>query len=147
MQKIPTSPVLPEKMPPTERAAFYHSLRVHLQVMQWTALNTSITEAIDWARKILVPFPTDLEPAPVDLLKVIRCNCKRTSANQYVPSMCMCTCRKNGLHCISAHGGCHAEFCGNVQPDVDGADSDTDAEVVYAAESDNMHYVDDNDIT
>ena len=59
----------------------------------------------------------------------------------------MCTCRKNGLHCISARGGCHSEFCGNVQPDVDCADSDADAEVVDAAESDNVHYVDDNDIT
>ena len=76
---------------------------------------------------------------------MIRCNCKRTSANQCVPSMC--TCRKNGLHCISARGGCHSEFCGNVQPDVDCADSDADAEVVDAAESDNVHYVDDNDIT
>ena len=46
MQKIPTSPVLPENLPPTERAAFYHSLRVHLQVMQWAALNTSVTDAM-----------------------------------------------------------------------------------------------------
>jgi len=34
MQKSPTSPVLLEKLPPTERAAFYHSLCVHLQRMQ-----------------------------------------------------------------------------------------------------------------
>jgi len=78
MQKIPTSPVLPEKLPPTERAAFYHTLRVHLRVMQWTALNTSITEATDWGWKLegrqLVPIPTDLEPARADLLKVISCN-------------------------------------------------------------------------
>ena len=48
---------------------------------------------------------------------------------------------------FSAHCGCRGDFCGNVQPDVHCADSDTDAEVVYAAESDNVHYVDDNDIT
>ena len=76
---------------------------------------------------------------------MIRRNCKRTSANQCVTSTC--TCRKNGLHGSSARGGCHGEFCGNVQPDVDCADSDADAEVVDAAESDNVHYVDDNDIT
>ena len=77
-----------------------------------------------------MPFPTHLEPALEDLLKVIRCNYKRTSANQCVTSIC--TCRKNGLHCISAHCGCRGDFCGNVQPDVHCADSDTDAEVVYA---------------
>ena len=149
MQKISTSPVLPEKLPPTERAGFYHSLRVHLQVMQWATLNTSVMEATDWGWKLegkmLMPIPTDLEPAPEDLLKVIRCNCKRTSVNQCVTNMC--TCRKNGLHCISACGGCHGESCGNVQPDIDFADSDVDAEVVCTAESGNMQYVDDDDIT
>jgi len=149
MQKIPTSQVLPEKLPPTERAALYHSLRVHLQVMQWTTLNTSVTEATNWGWKLegktLVPIPTDLEPAPADLFKVIRCNCKRTSVNQCVTSIC--TCRKNGLHCISACGGCHGELCGNVQPNVDCADSEADAEVVYAAENNMVHYVDDDDIT
>ena len=57
-----------------------------------------------------MPITTDLEPAPAELLKVIRCNCKR---------ICMCMCRKSGLHCISACGGCHGECCENVQPDVD----------------------------
>ena len=28
----------PQKLPPTERAAFYHSLRVHLQVTLWKKL-------------------------------------------------------------------------------------------------------------
>jgi len=95
MQKIPTSQVLLEKLPPTERAAFYHSLHVHVQVMQWTTLNTSVTEATNWGWKLegktVVPILTDLEPAPADLLKVIRCNCKRTSVNQCLTSICTCS--------------------------------------------------------
>jgi len=117
--------------------------------MQWATLNTSVTDAISWGwqleGKTLVPIPTDLEPAPADLLKVIRCNCKRTSVNQRVTSVC--TCRRNGLHCISACGGCHGEFCVNVQPDFACADSDADADVLYTVEHDKMHYVDDDDIT
>ena len=30
--------VEPEKMPPTERAAFLHGLRVHLQIVNWKML-------------------------------------------------------------------------------------------------------------
>lgn len=29
----------PQKLPPTERAAYFHSLRVHLQVILWKELN------------------------------------------------------------------------------------------------------------
>ena len=28
----------PQNLPPSERAAYYHSLRVHLQVIQWKSL-------------------------------------------------------------------------------------------------------------
>ena len=34
-----SSVLRPERLPPTERAAFQHSLRVHLQVMIWKSLN------------------------------------------------------------------------------------------------------------
>ena len=30
--------IQPEKLPPTPRAAYYHSLRVHLQVMTWESM-------------------------------------------------------------------------------------------------------------
>ena len=87
-----------------------------------------------------MPIPTVLEPAPADLLKVIRCNCKWTSVNHCVTNMC--TRHKNGLHCISACGGCHGESCGNVLPDIHFDNSDADAE--DTAESGNVQYVDDD---
>ena len=32
--------IKPQSFPPTERAAYYHSLRVHLQVIHWKMLIT-----------------------------------------------------------------------------------------------------------
>ena len=32
----------PEKMPPKERSAYYHGLRVHLQVIEWKVLDGKI---------------------------------------------------------------------------------------------------------
>ena len=37
-----------ERLPPTERAAFQHSLRVHLQVMIWKSLNVVHMEPCSW---------------------------------------------------------------------------------------------------
>ena len=53
----------PENLPPTERAAFYHSLRVHLQICQWKTLNLEVLDATKWGwirdDKTLVPIKTD----------------------------------------------------------------------------------------
>ena len=43
-------------------------------------------------------------PAPDDLLKVVRCKCKSTSCNQCGTNLC--SCRKNGLSCVSACEEC-----------------------------------------
>jgi len=118
MEKARLCPVLPEKLPPTERAAYYHCLRVHLQVIVWTTPGCKATEPSEWGWKMeggrLTPIATDLEPAPSDLLKVIRCNCKSSVANQCFTNLC--TCRKNGLHCITACGHCHGDSCWNISP-------------------------------
>ena len=52
-----------------------------------------------------------MEAAPEWLLKVVRCNCKTTSQKQC--STKICSCRRNGLHCVPACGQCHGEGCGN----------------------------------
>ena len=106
----------PEKLPPTERAAHYHGLRVHLQVIEWTMLDeTSNLDPKEWGWKsadgYLTPITTDKEIAPTELLKVIRCNCKTSSKNQCGTNIC--TCRKHGLKCMPACGGCHGESCNN----------------------------------
>ena len=53
------------------------------------------------------------EVAPPDLLKVIRCNCKMKSKNPC--SSQLCSCRQNGLSCVSACGDCRGLNCANQQ--------------------------------
>eukprot|EP00745_Piridium_sociabile_P007798 TRINITY_DN15240_c0_g2_i1.p1 TRINITY_DN15240_c0_g2~~TRINITY_DN15240_c0_g2_i1.p1 ORF type:complete len:104 (-),score=14.59 TRINITY_DN15240_c0_g2_i1:515-826(-) len=55
----------------------------------------------------LEPRETDLPPAPEDLLKVIRCNCKKDCSSK------RCTCRKHGLECSVACGQCQGFSCSN----------------------------------
>ena len=40
--------VEPENLPPTERATYYHALRVHLQVAQWKHLDLICLNSLDW---------------------------------------------------------------------------------------------------
>ena len=54
---------------------------------------------------------TDLAAAPDSLLKFVRCKCKLTSKNPCSTSIC--SCRKNGLKCVTACGDCHGEVCSN----------------------------------
>jgi hypothetical protein len=108
--------ILPEKLPPTERAAHFHGFRVHLQVIEWKMLDENYNlNPTEWGWKsvdgFLAPIPTDKEIAPPDLLKVIRCNCKTSSKNQCGTKTCMC--RKHGIKCMLACGGCHGEDCNN----------------------------------
>ena len=57
-----------EVLPPTERAAYQHSLRVHLQVCQWKYLNNHIVDPKEWGWCLqggfLTPIKTDLDAAP-----------------------------------------------------------------------------------
>ena len=116
MCAISSAKPLPERLPPTERAAYFHCLRVHYQVLQWKRLTEDLhISPVDWGWTLLEgkfhPIPTDIEPAPEELLKVIRCSCKSKSRNQCASNIC--TCRKNGLRCVAACGGCHGDACMN----------------------------------
>ena len=105
----------PQKLPPTERAAHYHSLRVHLQVIIWKELSNNIFDPKQWGWKlegsVFTPIMTDLHAAPDSLLKFVRCKCKLSSKNPC--STNICSCRKNGLKCVTACGDCHGEGCNN----------------------------------
>ena len=99
----------------------------------WTTLGSCDIKPTEWGWKNdgarLRPIATDLEPAPSDLLKVIRCNCKSSTSNQCLTNVC--TCRKNGLHCIAACGNCHGLSCFNsFPPDLDW-DIDAEDELVW----------------
>ena len=109
----------PEKMAPTERAAIFHGLGVHFQIVNWKLLSDTEEEfqikAEDWGWKVkdstMYPIKTDQAIAPESLLKVIRCNCKSKSKLQCTANLCPC--RKHGLTCISSCEECHSELCDN----------------------------------
>ena len=106
------------KLPPTERSAYFHCLRVHLQVIQWASLDVDVANPIDWGWKLdnasLLPIMTDKAVAPDDVLNVVRCNCKTSSRNTCGSNQC--SCRKHGLHCVSVCGDCHGKDCNNILP-------------------------------
>lgn len=129
MEIITTCSALnPEILPPSERAAYYHSLRVHLQVTQWKHLDIGILSADAWGWSMqdgmFLPIKTDIDPAPEWLLNYVRCKCKATSRNPC--STQMCSCRKNGLKCVMACNGCHGEDCDNKSGDMENNETESD---------------------
>ena len=106
----------PEKMPPTERSAYYHGLRVHLQVIERKVLDGKINlKPQEWGWKIengmFHPITTDKAVAPDNLLKVITSKCKTKSKNQCGTNSCIC--RKHGIHRMSTCGECIGQECFN----------------------------------
>ena len=87
-----------------------HSLRVHYHVQQWKRLAAHLQpEILGWKMREdrLLPVPTDIPPAPPQLLKVLRCSCKTDC------STARCTCRKHGLECSFVCGECRGINCAN----------------------------------
>ena len=75
--------IKPQSLPPTERATYYHSLCVHLQVIQWKALMTTNADPLEGRWKVyqnfFAPIMTEQEPAPKELLNFVCCNCETIS--------------------------------------------------------------------
>ena len=107
--------IQPEKLPPTERACYFHGLRVFLQIMEWK-ITDEYDSKIDFSHwgwmksgNTITPITTDLEYAPQELRYVIRCNCKSArpcSSN-------ICSCRRHGIPCLPSCGECRGEDCLN----------------------------------
>ena len=58
--------IVPEKLPPTEDAAYYHGLRVHHQIMTWSLLEENTRfDPLNWGWEVnngsLVPITTRLD--------------------------------------------------------------------------------------
>jgi len=123
--------ITPQQLPPTSRAAYYNSLHAHHQIMDWKSLSTQPLNPTDWGWQVqsgtLVPITTDQKPAPDDLLKVIRCSCKTTSHNACGTNLC--SCRRNGLFCVSACSSCHGTDCNNGEQVLDINDTCSDEDV------------------
>ena len=105
----------PQKLPPTEKAAYFHSLRVHLQVIIWKTLVNNALDPLQWGWRldgtVFTPVMTDLAAAPESLLKFVRCKCKLSSKNPCGTNLC--SCRKNGLMCVTDCRDCRGETCKN----------------------------------
>ena len=104
-----------EKLPPTERAAYFHSLRVYDQVREWNTLEENNGVATEWGWKIednsVRPMLTNEAPAPDEILSVVRCNCSMGGKNPCGGSRCSCV--ANGLKCVPACGNCRGSECLN----------------------------------
>ncbi|KAG7161423.1 hypothetical protein Hamer_G014064 [Homarus americanus] len=120
-----------QQLPPTERAAHYHSLRVHLG-------NDSL-ENCTWSWKevsgSLQPIMADKDAAPSKVLKFKWYKCKQTgknprSTNRY-------SCHKNGLKCVMACAGCRGESCNNTEPFMV-IDDETNVLETYKVHKDNV---------
>ena len=105
-----------EKLPPTESAAEFHSLRVHCQILKWKNEDQTDFSPTQWGCKncngSFEPIDTILELGLAELLNVIRCNCKLSAKNPCGASNC--SCRKKGLPCVTACRNCHGDICTNV---------------------------------
>ena len=49
---VASSKVDPQQLPPTERAAHYHSFSVHLRVVKWTVPSNDMRQAKEWGWKM-----------------------------------------------------------------------------------------------
>ena len=120
----------PQRLPPTERVAYFHSLRVHLQVVRWRTLNNDELDHNDWGWKeengSLCPTMTDLDAAPSKVFNFIRCKCKESSKKQCGTKLC--SCRKSGLKCVMACQGCRGQICNNIDHVVND-DEETDVDL------------------
>ena len=109
MEHIATSKVQlqPERLSPTERAAYFHITRVHLQIVIWKYIGRVQIDPRDWGweeKGVFPPFMADLEPAPEELLRIVQCKCKLLSKRPCNSNVCSCW--KNGLTCVTACCNC-----------------------------------------
>ena len=102
--------VLPEKLPPPARAAYYHSLRVHLHVVTQESVGEINLDTLEWGWKInensLVLIISDLDPAPSHLLQFIRCKSKTENRRC---STSICSCRRHRLKRVSSCATCRGK--------------------------------------
>lgn len=110
-----------ERLPPSEGAAWMYIMCVHYKAVIWGALGRFTIKPTDWGWKVdqshLKPIHVDGPIAPDDLLDGMRFNCHGDNAS-------MCSCCKNGLHCVSACLHCCENACTNSRDETDSADSE-----------------------
>ena len=112
--------VLPENLTPTSDAVRLHSFRVFHQVQRWKGV---LLPVLDWGwikkGNLLLPKLMSQAPAPSDLPKLIKCNCKTGCA----PNS-NCSSQKHNLKCTPMCGSCKGVSCCNHQ-EIDDTDTDS----------------------
>jgi hypothetical protein len=151
MSMVSTSsvPPRPERLPPTESAAKYHMLRVHLQVVQWKYLMAVDKNPEEWGWKILdghyMAVPTDIDPAPTDLLEFIKCKCSLNGKREPCTTQ-MCSCVRHNLPCLAACKHCCGELCANRKNDAGaGADDIVGDENLEEVDDEQTYWVAEHD--
>ena len=91
----------------TSASAKFHCLRVYYQVQEWSWTFRPRGMGLGNTNRLLMPVKTDMPPAPKDLLRIFRCNCKTGCESR------RCTCKKHGLQCTPACGECKGLSCSN----------------------------------
>lgn len=124
-----TSKVLAKRLPPTESATRFHSLRAYYQIQKWMERNNKLNPLeYGWqeTNNRFSAILTNLPPAPLHLLSAIRCGCKGACDTR------RCNCREAGLQCTSACKHCDDATCRNynVSPGEDD-DDDNDEDIDY----------------
>lgn len=109
--------IKPEKLPPTTGAAAQHSLRAYLQTRDWLVLQSPSLDVLDYGWKLgdqgYEPVPLTEPIAPDYLLKFVSCNCMGDCTTL------RCSCKKQGVKCISACGNCYGSTCQNTNQPYD----------------------------
>ena len=138
----------PQRLPPTKASAQYHIMRAHLQAVRWSMLNASALEPTEWGWRLtddgLQPITTSQAAAPAEILNVVRCKCKTACTSS------LCSCRKNGIYCVSACGNCHGDSCMNIDKDTNyshgdvGNDSDS-VDILNSEMEETIYFFDETD--
>ena len=112
------------------RPAVYHLLR---RLQSSTALECTTKSRsgedmrLTWTLnsgdgRTALPIKTDMPPAPMELLRLFRCNCKTGCDTS------RCTCRNHGLECSLACGECKGLQCSNSSNSIDDEQDFSDEE-------------------
>jgi hypothetical protein len=133
--KLSSAPTL-KSLPPTSESFKQHFFQTHLQTMIWKSAlsNSPPTEAdpvkYGWKRNengMLFPviLPENIDPAPSEVLQMIKCGC--ASTNPCASGRCSCVVAQ--MSC-SIFCNCHAQLdCNNKHTRIRATEEDDDDDV------------------
>ena len=107
--------IKPETLSPTDGTAEQHSVRAYLHTRDWIFLQSMSLNSNDYGWELGVhgygPVPTLYQMASGVLRKFMSCNCHGNCSNR------RCSCKKNGVTCISVCIICKCNTCRNCSHD------------------------------